>query len=297
MKTYALVIGLSMLLTTACFSQQTSWTTQHHDSLLVAPNATQIEWTDSKDRLSYVVEEPYPAGAVLGAIREDLKQKGWEQVPPGSQGSNTWLKMDFPPLRPTYEWMGSWVDKNDDRVSYVFSYTDTEGEYLQTLHVGANYSAGTPISAQEQLNGVAIRVGMATLGSLLLFGTPLILAFTRARFVVFYSGPAAWLTNINLILLGPVAGASLWFGAVMIPMALGRVEPAIAFGLAGAILIMLIAKAGYVACVVAILLLLSIIFIDNLPTSVRVVHCVLCLVSILFFALCAHYGSGRLIQW
>ena len=301
MKKCALVIGLGILLTVACFSQQTSWTTQHHDSLLLAPYATQVkyvEWADFDHVLTYVVEEPYPADAVLGPIREDLKQKGWKQVPPGSQGSNTWLKMDLPPSRPQYQWMGSWADKNNDRVSYVFRYTDTVGEnYLQTLHIEAVYSAGKPISAQEQLNGVAIRVGMATLGSLLLFGTPLILGFTRARSVVFYGGPNAWLTIMNLVFFGPIAGAILWFGALLISESLGKVEPALVVAIAGAVVLMLIFKAGYVVCAVVVLLLLGIISINNLPTSVRIAHCALCLASILFFALCAHYGSGRLIQW
>ena len=147
MKKCVLVIGLGILMTVACFSQQSSWATQHHDSFLVAPYATQVKYVELADfdhELTYVVEEPYPTDEVLGAIRENMKQKVWKEVPV-SRSSNKWLKMDFSPLRSQYQWMGSWVDKNNDRANYTFRYTDVVGEnYLQTLHVEANYSAVSP---------------------------------------------------------------------------------------------------------------------------------------------------------
>jgi hypothetical protein len=51
MKKYAVVIGFGVLLTVACFAQQGSWKTEHYDSLLVAPNATGVNYVDSDSGL------------------------------------------------------------------------------------------------------------------------------------------------------------------------------------------------------------------------------------------------------
>ncbi len=80
MKKHAVVIGFGVLLTVACFAQQASWKTEHYDSLLGAPNATEVNYVESENGLhevTYIVEQPYPASDVLGFICEDLKQKGW----------------------------------------------------------------------------------------------------------------------------------------------------------------------------------------------------------------------------
>ena len=320
MKKYAVVIGFGVLLTVACFAQSTSWKTEHYDSLLVAPNATGVNYVDRDSGLhlvTYIVEDPYPASDVVGFICEDLKQKGWTPKL-GCSDVNQWMKMGpYGPGSPRaqYRWQGSWENENNEQVQYLLDYTDSKSDhYLRTLHVQAYTNSMSPqersarsarlqaelakAETQEKVNRQVLRYkyGVAILTYLVVLGTPLILSFTKSRFTVFYRGPYAWLTSINLLLFGTLATPLLWVGGTQISAVLGK-EGMLVTAVAGAVVMMMFARVGYIACAIVFLLAIGIVSAHKIPRAVRIVHCALSLATFSFFALCIHFFSGPLIHW
>ncbi|WP_035347027.1 hypothetical protein [Edaphobacter aggregans] len=140
--------GVFVLLAIAGFAQQTFWRAEHYDFLLVAPNATgvqYVDWPRGVHQLIYTVEEPYPASYVLGGICANLQQKGWKQQP-GAPDVNRWWKTgsDVPgKSRAQYRWSGTWGNEDNEGLSYTLDYTDFKRDHhLRTLHVEAIYSDG-----------------------------------------------------------------------------------------------------------------------------------------------------------
>jgi hypothetical protein len=319
MKKYAVVIGFGVL-TVACFAQQGSWKTEHYDSLLVAPNATEvnyIEWQSGLHQVTYIVEEPYPASDVLSFICEDLKQKGWTPKP-GCSDRNLWMKMGpYGPGNPgaQYRWMSAWENENNEQVQYMLDYTDSKTDhYLRTLHVQAYTNSLSPqersarsarlqaelakAETEEKVNRQVLRYkyGVAILVYLVVLGTPLILLFTKSRSTVFYRGRYAWLTSINLLLFGTLATPLLWVGGTQISAVLGK-EGMLVTAVAGAVVMMMFARVGYIACAIVLLLAMGILSAKKIPRTVRIVHCALSLATFGFFSLCIHFFSGPLIHW
>jgi hypothetical protein len=320
MKKNAVVIGFGVLLTVACFAQQGSWKTEHYDSLLVAPKATEvnyIEWQSGLHQVTYILEEPYPASDVLSFICEDLKQKGWTPKP-GCSDRNPWMKMGlYGPGSPRaqYRWMSAWENENNEQVQYTLDYKDSKSEhYLRTLHLQAYTNSLSPqersarsarlqaelakAETEEKVNRQVLRYkyGVAILVYLVVLGTPLILAFTKSRSTVFYRGRYAWLTSINLLLFGTLATPLLWVGGTQISAVLGK-EGMLVTAVAGAVVMMMFARVGYIACAIVLLLAMGILSADKIPRAVRFVHCALSLATFSFFALCIHLFSGPLIHW
>jgi hypothetical protein len=323
MKKYAVVIGFGVLMTVVCFAQQGSWKSEHYDSLLVAPNATEvnyIEWQSGLHQVTYIVEEPYPASDVLSFICEDLKQKGWTPKP-GCSDRNLWMKMGpYGPGSPRaqYRWMSAWENENNEQVEYMLDYTDSKSEhYLRTLHVQAYTNSLSPqersarsarlqaelakAETEEKLNRQVLRYkyGVAILAYLAVLGTPLILSFTKSQFTVLYRGPYSWLTSINLLLFGTVITPLLWIGAVLISAVFGKggLGLGLVAGVAGAVVMMMFARVGYIACAIVPLLAIGFVSAAKIPRAVRIVHCALSLATFSFFALCIHFFSGPLIHW
>lgn len=137
-------------------AQPTSWRTEHRDSLLVAPFATDVQYKGGpgfpEEEITYTVEDPYPATDVLAFIHEDLKQKNWKPLAdyPGLKNAptsevNGWTRFGFlddhkgdPPAE--YQWVGLWENEKHERVGYVLRYTNSKEEhYLRTLHVQAAF--------------------------------------------------------------------------------------------------------------------------------------------------------------
>jgi hypothetical protein len=307
MKKYAVVIGFGVLLTVACFAQQGSWKTEHYDSLLVAPNATEVnyvEWQSGLHQVTYLVEEPYPASDVVDFICEDLKQKGWTPKL-GCSHVNRWMKMGpYGPGSPRaqYRWQGSWENEYNEQVQYLLDYTDSKNDhYLRTLHVQAYTNSLSPqarsarsarlqaelakAETEEKVNREVLRYkyGVAILVYLAVLGTPLILVLTKSRSTVFYRGRYAWLTSINLLLFGTLATPLLWVGGTQISAVSGK-EGMLVTAVAGAVAMMMFARVGYIACAIVLLLAIGILSAEKIPRTVRIVHCALSLATLSFFA-------------
>jgi hypothetical protein len=320
MKKYAVVIGFGVLLTVTCFAQQGSWKTEHYDSLLVAPNATEVnyvEWQSGLHQVTYLVEEPYPASDLVDFICEDLKQKGWTPKL-GCSHVNRWMKMGpYGPGSPRaqYRWQGSWENEYNEQVQYLLDYTDSKNDhYLRTLHVQAYTNSLSPqarsarsarlqaelakAETEEKVNREVLRYkyGVAILVYLAVLGTPLILVLTKSRSTVFYRGRYAWLTSINLLLFGTLARPLLWVGGTQISAVSGK-EGMLVTAVAGAVAMMMFARVGYIACAIVLLLAIGILSAEKIPRTVRIVHCALSLATLSFFALCIHFFSGPLIHW
>jgi hypothetical protein len=155
MKRYAVVIGFGAVIAASCFAQQASWKTEHHDSLLVAPDATGVQytaWPGGPDELTYSVKESYPATRLRKSLCDDLKQKGW-RAKLGCSDADKWWKtpfIDHGTSRANYRWQITLVNENDDVVTYLFDYSASNGaNYLQMLHVQAVYAVARARPKQE----------------------------------------------------------------------------------------------------------------------------------------------------
>jgi hypothetical protein len=147
MKEHAVMIGLGASLAVCCLAQQTSWKTEHHEGLLIAPHATgvrYVEWPGAADELRWSVQEPYPATRLRKFVCDELKQKGW-RAKSGCSDTDQWWKTPFKDhgiLRTNYRWQTTLVKENGDTVVYLWDYTGGNGaNYLQMLDVQAVYSA------------------------------------------------------------------------------------------------------------------------------------------------------------
>jgi hypothetical protein len=302
--------GVFVLLTLASLAQpqQGSWRTEHHDSLLVAPNATEVKYVYVKDsdwsQVTYIVEEPYPAVDVLHFISEDLKQKGWKPQY-GPVDVNQWTDHAT-----QYLWAATWINENYDTVGYMLYYMRDKGDrddhHLHTLHVEANYVDGIAIrqriarlkaedarvATQEKFHSqvVRYRYGVAIVAYLAVLGTPLILVFRKSHFTVFYSGPYAWLTRINLLLFGTLTTPLLWFGAALISGVAGK-ELSLLTIVVGWVVTAMFAKVGYLVCGVVFLVAMGILRAEKIPKMVKIVHCALAAATLVFFALCIRFFS------
>jgi len=119
MKQLIVVIGFVVSLALACLAQS-PWRTEHHDSLLVAPAATDVRyvnWSRGPDELTYTVRVPFPASELRQSICDQLERKRWKVVTLFPCGTE-WMK--YGPGN--YRWEAWWTDENEDKVQYMLDY-------------------------------------------------------------------------------------------------------------------------------------------------------------------------------
>jgi HEAT repeat protein len=136
MKQLIVVIGSVVSLAVACLAQA-PWRTEHHDSLLVAPGATDVRyvnWSTGPDELIYTVREAFPASAFRQSICDQLERKGWKSLTHSACGTE-WMT----PGPGAYRWQGAWTDENGHNVEYMLDYASGD---LKHLRVQATYSPG-----------------------------------------------------------------------------------------------------------------------------------------------------------
>lgn len=180
MKRHVVVIGFGATLAASCLAQQTSWKTEHHDGLLVAPHATGVQyvtWPRGPDELTYSVQESYPATRLRKYLCDDLTKKGWH-AKLGCSDADQWWKTpytDHGTTRTSYRRQITFVKEDGEVVYYLLDYGAENGEsYLQKLHVQAVYSVGKPeppkplparATAQVKAEPSMIDFGAVKLGS------------------------------------------------------------------------------------------------------------------------------------
>ena len=307
----AIKFGLFASMTITCVAQESSWRTEHYDSLLVAPDATAVKYVDSSDglhELTYIVEVPYPAANMVNFICEDMRRKGWGE--PVTAAGDGWMETYIPgKSHLPYHWRVTWGRKKNEQVTYTLDYLeDDSSSYLRTLHVRAVYNSQV-FDVDEHLRQIHAEVlknraqkefewpeELTYLLSLLLFGPPLIVACTEARKVVFYRGPNAWLTQINLCLFSTILTPVLVIAATLISIPFGE-KSVLITGLRGWVIMTLLAKAGYVVCAVMPLLAVCILRIEKIPKNVKITHIALIVATFSFFVLCVHFYGGPSPHW
>lgn len=142
MKKHAIVIAFGLMISAACLSQQPGWKTEHHDTMVVPPNAADVTFTerDFQDELTYTVDEPYPAQKFVDDLCE---QTTTERL--GAQWGR-WLCQDIvdkgtPPTSVKYRLLLALEKWNNDDLdweaaSYDLEYKTVEDEHhAHTLHV------------------------------------------------------------------------------------------------------------------------------------------------------------------
>jgi hypothetical protein len=147
------------------------------------------------------------------------------------------------------------------------------------------------------------RLGFFFLYLLALIVIVWLLTLGKVRSAVFYSGPGAWPTWINLGLFIPVVLSFLSIGGIILA-ALGpaiKDNPAEGAAAIAVVVIWLIlwlfSMAGYVAAPIVILLMVKILVAKTVPRNVKIGHAVLGLLSLRFFGACIIGYSGPLIRW
>lgn len=325
MKKLALLIALCLMFSATCLSQTHAWRTEHHDFFLVAPTAKDVKYTATtvvgaagpreEEELTYTVEEPYPASKFIDHLQKDLQLKGWRPDTDSGVNLGVWEKPPLDRSRP-YEclWIMPWKSSRHESVSYWLQYRSAKDQHLRILHVHAYF---TPVSLPPERSPSVdakpgpssvydriLRLGLLLLYFIVLIATIWTLAFTRVRAAVFYGGPTAWLTWVNLFFFfAPVILSFLAIGGIVI----ASVGPAIkdvpamgaaALGIVGIwLLILLFSKAGYVAVPIVLLVTARILFSEDIPRNVKIAHAVLGLLSLGFFVACIAGASRQLIRW
>jgi hypothetical protein len=309
-KRYAIAeFGLLALLSIACFAQESSWRTEHYDSLLIAPGATEVKYVESGGlhELTYIVEEPYPASKAVNFICEEMRRKGWGE--PLKHAGDGWMETYIPGKPHPYRWEAWWGRNKKEQVTYTLDYLeDNSRHYLKILHVRAVYNSQV-FDADEHLRQVQAEAlknrapeefewptDLTVLLAILLFVPPLAIASTEARRFVFYRGPNTWLIKTNLCLFGAVLTPVLLFGALLISVIFGK-EGMLVAGIAGWVVMAHLARVSYVACAAVFLLAVGILRAEKIPKNVKMTHIALSVAAFSFFVLCIHFFSGPLIRW
>lgn len=316
MKKRAFVVGFGLIVAAAALSQQPAWKIEHHDTMLVPPKAAHVTFIEkgTQDELTYTVDELYPAAEFLHGLCEELRVRSWTPSGHGGCPNPEWMKIPTP-SRDQYELVlvwNKWENNNWEHVSYDLKYTNAKNEhYLRTLHVDT-YARNSPAVAPQPTlianpgpAGVLdrlLRLGLILLYLFLLIATVLLLAFAKLRTAVFYGGPSAWLTGINLVLFGPVLVSFLSLGGVMASAVWPAREDIPGSGvLLAAVGLWLILAAcsriGYVAIPIVLLLTPGILFAKGIPQNVKIAHGVLAFLTLSFFVVCIAFFSGPLIRW
>ena len=324
-KKRLIVIAFGLTLSNACLSQQQDWKTEHHETMVVPPYATDITFRERgyQDELTYTVEESYPASKFVHDLCEQLRLKGWESSegwPPSGKSvceKPEWTKVPAPSsvkYRLDLPFHKSDDDHpNGEATGYDLEYrTEGNEHHARTLRVDtwAIHSEVAPPqmipSAKPSpriLSDRVYRIGFFFLYLLALIVIVWLLTLGKVRSAVFYSGPGAWLTWINLGLFAPVVLSFLSIGGILVA-ALGPAindNPAEGAAAIAVLVIWLIlwlfSITGYVAGPVVVLLVAKILFANTLPRNVKIGHALLGLLSLSFFGACILGYSGPLIRW
>jgi hypothetical protein len=161
MKRTALVILFAAALTASCLAQAL-WKPEPQDGLLVAPHATGVQYgeTNQWDRLTYAVQEPYPATRLWKSLCDQLERKNWRPRL-GCSDTDEWWKTPYLShgiSRTNYRRQITFAKEDRGTVTYMLDYSASDGEsYLQKLHVEAIYRLGAPIEAAPRITMPATR--------------------------------------------------------------------------------------------------------------------------------------------
>jgi len=309
----ATLMGLCGMFCLGSFSQQISWRTEVQECLLVPSNATGLEHAQWGPRgpfqLTYDIPIRYPAKSVTQFLCEDLQKNGWQAQTGCSEPATWWVTNIKTPTKsyPQYRWQGNFTNEKNDTATYLLDYTYAKDQdYLKTVHVNASCSlhpVEIPVRQQPESRSLVDKIDAKTLRFvltffffLLLFAVPPLILFTRARSAVFYSGPNAWLTYLNLFFFSPVVMTFLCFGIALVGSLLGS-EQALLAALGGALNMMAFATIGYFAGALLLVLAARILFVKELPGAVRITHLALNLATLCFIAVSIRFFSGPLIRW
>ena len=315
-------IAFGVLLWTTSLSQKPIWRTEHRDSLLVAPKAKDVTYkattvmrsygSEEQDELTYTVEVPYPASDFLDHLYEDLQKKGWTPDTRRDKLDN-WIKPPADSRNPyVCAWIMQWQNANNEFVSYQLEYRSATDKHLRTLYVHA-YAAVRPPpkpsappvypNPRPTLRDRLVASGALLIYILLLVGSFTFLTRPNVRSAVFYGGPSAWITWINLLIFAPIIPPVLSLGEILLAAILPPGWNAVS---ADAFLVVAIwswivlasfSKIGYVACAIVLFVTARILLAESLPKKVKIAHALLGFLSLSFFVVCIVYFSEPLIRW
>jgi hypothetical protein len=318
MKKQAFVIAFGLMISATCLSQKPGWKTEHHDTMVVPPAAADVTFTERghQDELNYTVQEPYPAQEFIDELCEQLRLKGWEPSGEGGCAKPNWIKVPPPSIvkyRADLTW-AKWDDAhpNGEGLGYSLLYMTAENEHhprtLQVdtwaLHVEP---APPPKTAPGKPRRPILSDRMSIVALLLLYVSVLativwLLVFSKVRSALFYSGPSAWRTWINLVCFAPAVAPLLGIGVFLISGALPAKENA--EGQAALVIFIYVwlilsffSVVGAAASPLVVIFTGTIIFAENIPRNVKIGHAVLGLLSLSFWVVCIVSFRGPLIRW
>lgn len=318
MKKRVVVVGLALIVLAAALTPQPTWKTEHHDTMLIPPKAAHISFLQKgdSDELTYTVEEPYPASKFLQALCEQLRLRHWAASGQGGCPNPKWMAIP-PQSRDQYVltlvW-DRWDNENEtwEYLSYELKYPEAKNEhYLRTLHVDTYAPHNPPIAHRPPVNPSPVpseaynRLLMFGLLAiyLILMGTAVwLIGFTRFRPAVFYSGPSAWLTGINLVFFGPALVAFFSLGEILMAAAWPAQERIPGSGALVAavglwVVLAVCSKIGYAAAAMVLVPAGGILLSKRIPRNVKVVHALVGFLNLSFFVICIVFFSGPLIRW
>lgn len=324
MKKHAILIAFGLMISAQCLSQQAGWKTEHHDTMVVPPNATDVSFRERgfQDELTYTVDEPYPAQNFVDGLCEQMRLKGWhpgvedvctkpewEKVPP-------WQKVPSPSAV-KYR-VSVWFGKSDDdhpngeTASYDLEYRIADDErHPHTLHVDvwAIHSEPAPLPriapakpSPPILSKSMIRFVSLFLYLLVLVGIVRLLTLTRVRSALFFAGEGATLTTTNLVLTAPSFLVLLSIGVMLLVAVFSADENfardgVLGIAVLGWVFLAFCAVVAVVASPIVIILTVAILYSDTFPRNVKIGHAVLGLLSLSFWVVCIACFSGPLMHW
>jgi hypothetical protein len=308
----AFAMGLILSLWTTCFlAQKPAWKTDHRDSLLVPPGArnvtfkaaavTRWDGPGENDELTYTLDEPFPAKEFLDHLCNDLQLKGWS--PLSRPDPNHWIRIPADAYaryqsRDGFTWMTEWQNNANQSVTYWLNYKmSADPNHLRILYVKADFSAGPPPPPPKPPpvyanSGTPVKTrimagGLLILYVLVLVGIYFLFARLNAGSAVFYGGPNAWLTWMNLALFAPFVPAFLAVGEILLSLAIPMAQKVAGLfsggGMLTLLMLILFSKVGYAACAIVLLFMVSILFAKRIPRRVKIAHLVLGLLSLSYF--------------
>jgi hypothetical protein len=95
----------------------------HPAALIVSQAGTDVQFMkcQGSDQVSYSVDTPYPATAVLREISDRLTKNGWKSLS-HSGGWEQFVDGTKKPQRMVHQWIAEWENPNEDVVQYALRY-------------------------------------------------------------------------------------------------------------------------------------------------------------------------------
>jgi hypothetical protein len=108
----------------------------HADHFVIPASARNVQFTNDNDGgVVFELPEPYPAAKTLQIIRDQLSAKGWKPVVedvlnPTNRSSHAtgWERHETADGQSIHQWVGAWMDPNQNVLLYRLSYKTSKGE-------------------------------------------------------------------------------------------------------------------------------------------------------------------------